>query len=166
MGTDNSGELSIDEFKEVVKCYGVMLSDNRTLALFAKADKDASGLMDEDEFVEAVWELKKNIVFVLMQKMGLTMSNLLRVFLAVMLSLLVMVTFILTGIAAFTNGTSFGAVINSAGVTGFGYYNTLTRSDADDSPSDGSFSWSKDKQVRRQQVEGSWTRSSLPQSLW
>lgn len=57
--------------------------------------------MDRDEFVEAIWHLKRSVVVVLMQKMGLTLPKLLAAFIKGMLVILVLFSFILTVLYAY-----------------------------------------------------------------
>jgi Ca2+-binding EF-hand superfamily protein len=48
---DNSGKLSVDEFKKVLKDYRLKFTDKEAETLFKTFDRDGSGEIDYDEFL-------------------------------------------------------------------------------------------------------------------
>ena len=50
---DNSGKLSVTEFKKVLKDYRVKIGEKDAEILFATFDRDNSGQIDYDEFLRA-----------------------------------------------------------------------------------------------------------------
>jgi voltage-gated potassium channel len=52
---DSSGELDMDEFRQMITEMGIGLSDDRIVALFESIDADGSGAIDDQEFIKCLF---------------------------------------------------------------------------------------------------------------
>ncbi|KAK3262451.1 hypothetical protein CYMTET_28696 [Cymbomonas tetramitiformis] len=111
---DGSGFISMSEFKQISQCLNIKLSDERIAKLFSQADVSGSGMVEFAEFETALHLLQDEIAHEVMVQFGLDTLTLVSLFCISLLWLLTLFVFIFLGIAAFTSGSSFGSVINSA----------------------------------------------------
>jgi len=56
---DQSGEIDIDEFDQLLRMVGKAKSRAQVETMFKKMDADSSGLVSEDEFIQAVLEMEE-----------------------------------------------------------------------------------------------------------
>eukprot|EP00753_Platysulcus_tardus_P018967 PLAT7037.10.p1 GENE.PLAT7037.10~~PLAT7037.10.p1 ORF type:complete len:1023 (-),score=631.98 PLAT7037.10:190-3234(-) len=117
---DNSRTIDFDEFTQVMRFYGLEMTEQRVLEIFSEVDEDGSGILDMHEFEAAVGVLKKRMAGNVLHQLGLTTSVLALAFISSVLILLVLFLFIFLGIAGFTNAGTFGAVVNSVLPAGAG----------------------------------------------
>jgi Ca2+-binding EF-hand superfamily protein len=54
MDDDSNKQLSLDEFRKGLTGYGLMIDEEITKKLFEQLDKDKSGSLDFDEFLQAL----------------------------------------------------------------------------------------------------------------
>ena len=113
LDVDGSGELDFEEFSEVLKYYDMQMSDERQLQIFSRFDENGSAKLDMQEFDSAMTYIKKTISRGAMDQLGLSKSNLVQVFLALVIILLLLFAFIFLGIMGFTTGSTLGSVVNS-----------------------------------------------------
>jgi Ca2+-binding EF-hand superfamily protein len=59
MDDNNNRKLEFDEFKKGLTEYGTGFSKDEMVQLFGQFDKDSSGAIDFDEFLEAVRVIAK-----------------------------------------------------------------------------------------------------------
>ncbi len=88
----NQGKIGIEEFAELCKYMGLNLPNSTRLQIFAKVDADKSGDLEFTEFLRGLAELKQVIIQQSIEKMGLTINDLVTSF-AISISVLLM-TFI------------------------------------------------------------------------
>lgn len=110
---DESGSIDYHEFQEVMRHMNLSISGNKAVQLFAQVDTDASGVLDFNEFHKAVQLLKENAADATLSKLGFSMDRLIIFFVGLCLLLLALLGFLFAGISAFTEDSSFGAVVNS-----------------------------------------------------
>eukprot|EP00753_Platysulcus_tardus_P013610 PLAT3808.1.p1 GENE.PLAT3808.1~~PLAT3808.1.p1 ORF type:complete len:2608 (+),score=704.23 PLAT3808.1:801-7826(+) len=110
---DNSGTVSFNEFHLLLKFFRVHMPRHQAMQLYSSADTDGSGLLSESEFVAVMATLQDQLLESLLHDLGVSTSVLLAMLLLLLTWLLGLFVFIFLGVAGFTTGTSFGAVINS-----------------------------------------------------
>ena len=81
--------------------------------LFSESDRNGEGTLNPKEFEVSMQKLAMEIIDAGLKKLGLTEHTLVPIFISGVLYMLILITFILTGFAAFTPGTAFGAGIGS-----------------------------------------------------
>jgi hypothetical protein len=106
--------LDFDDFVEATKYLNLEVSTEKRLQIFVKCDLDASGSLEKEEFLQAVSQIEEDLASDVMGIMGLADSALWWGLIQLCLLLIFFLVFILCAIAAFSQGTSFEAVINSA----------------------------------------------------
>ena len=92
---------------------GLLLDKDRSLKLFAAADRDRDNNLSMMEFQYVVVLLKFEIAMETQRKLGMTTENLILFGVFGIVLLLLMFTFIFLGIAAFSKADGFNSVINS-----------------------------------------------------
>ena len=108
------GQVDFDEFRNLInKTLKLNLSNQRMKDLFAASDKNGEGQLNAKEFEGAMKKLEAVIVDVGLRKLGLTEHSLIPLGIFLVLYMVLLITFILTGFAAFTPGTAFGAGVGS-----------------------------------------------------
>ena len=108
------GQVDFDEFRNLInKTLKLNLSNQRMKDLFAASDKNGEGQLNAREFEGAMKKLEAVIVDVGLRKLGLTEHSLIPLGIFLVLYMVLLITFILTGFAAFTPGTAFGAGVGS-----------------------------------------------------
>jgi len=110
---DRSGSLDFDEFNELMKFYNLNLSKNRQLEIFTRFDIKKTGQMSVQQFEKALKYIEDKTTGDALDEVGMSYGALLKGFLGVVFILLMIFAFIFLGIAGFSNGGSFGAVVNS-----------------------------------------------------
>lgn len=111
---DGSGLLIFEEVCELLRLYGLDFPEQRVLWYFSLCDKDATGTIDIDEFLELMGYIDANLGKECMANMGLDMGTLGSQLAFAVLVLLLLFAFIFFGIGAFAVGGGFAAVINSS----------------------------------------------------
>jgi hypothetical protein len=117
---DNSGALDFDEFKELIKFFGMTLSDQACLEMFASADKSGTGVLSYSEFEDAMDAIQSKLGGGALSELGVSTPQIAAIVLMGLIMLGAVLMFLFMGISAFTTGSAFGAVINSAAVLGGG----------------------------------------------
>merc|ERR1711924_298966 len=97
-----------------------MGSEQKCKQLFAECDADSSGVIDYNEFLKAIDMLQDQVADESLSALGLSVPVLFGILLSVVFLLLALLCFVLFGIAAFTENSSFGSVINSLLAAGGG----------------------------------------------
>merc|ERR1712196_636476 len=108
--TDDSKCIDVEEFKKLFK---LDLTEQTVMELFAQCDDDSSGFIDFHEFEKAMKILESQIAGDSLVMLGLSKLKLATLFFVSLLILAGLFLFIFFGIAAFTTGSGFSAVINS-----------------------------------------------------
>lgn len=117
---DQSGTLDFDEFKELLKYFGMVLSDQSTLEMFATADKSGTGVLNYGEFEFAMDAIEKKLGSGALNSLGLSTIDIAAIVVVLIGLITAIFIFIFMGISAFTTGSAFGTVINSVAVLGGG----------------------------------------------
>jgi hypothetical protein len=120
------GKLSPEDFAMVVKRMGTPLTKHRLTEIMAsvkgaknvRSSKNAS--LSEKEFERALSYLNEKNAYLGMVFLGISKETLTLVVIGLGLLLCLLFIFIFLGIGAFTQGDSFGAVINSGITAGTG----------------------------------------------
>ena len=110
---DGTGSIEFHEFRELCKHMNLFLSKTEALKIFTKFDNQGNGQIDYDEFEGCFKLLQLEIVLLVLEDMGITREALAFGFTYGVFTLLLLFGFILVGIAAFTEASSFSSVINS-----------------------------------------------------
>ena len=110
---DQSGTLSFEQFLELLRFMNLAMSRERALHLFVSVDPDGSGDLTPREFSEGFSKLEDELARDALSSVGLTFGNLVSVFIAAVSLLAALFAFIFLGISGLTEGSEFGAVVNS-----------------------------------------------------
>eukprot|EP00753_Platysulcus_tardus_P018858 PLAT7024.5.p1 GENE.PLAT7024.5~~PLAT7024.5.p1 ORF type:complete len:4159 (+),score=1526.28 PLAT7024.5:947-12478(+) len=127
--TSGDGRINYHEFYSITRYMNLRLSQKRAMKIFAQSDVDGSGAIDYDEFDNAMQLLRDEVSGSALRRLGLSTHTLILLFIQVVGVLLLFFAFIFVGIAAFTTGSTFGSVVNSALTVGSGL--SLSGSDGD-----------------------------------
>jgi hypothetical protein len=117
---DNSGNIDFYEFLDLAKHMNINLSHHKAVELFAAVDADGSGVLEFTEFADAMGILKEQAATKTLERLGLSTDRLIFIFAALCLLLMALLGFVFAGISAFTEGSGFGAVVNSIMPLAFG----------------------------------------------
>jgi len=109
---DNSGDIDFAEFLDLTKYLQLNMSDNQAMKIFAKSAK-ADGFLNKDEFEEAMISLRESITAKALDLLELSTLDLVTMLLIRIFILICLFGFIFLGIAAFTQGTTLSAIINT-----------------------------------------------------
>ena len=110
---DNNGFINFNKYWELTRYMGLQLDKERTLKLFATADRDNDNKLDLREFQVAMLLIKLYIAEDTLKKVGLTREDLIWFAIFGIIYLLLLFVFILCGIAAFSKAEGFNSVVNS-----------------------------------------------------
>jgi hypothetical protein len=110
---DGNGSLSFDEFNDLCKNMGLMMSDEEALELFSKVDQDKDNKITLMEFEDASKIIIEQVAKKTLTKLGLTLEDLIRIGVTTLLFLMLILSFIFLGIMAFSKAEGFNAMINS-----------------------------------------------------
>ena len=110
---DNSGFIDFNEYWELTRYMGLKLDKERTLKLFATADRDNDNKLDLREFQVAMLLIKLYIAEDTLKKVGLTREDLIWFAIFGIIYLLLLFVFIFCGIATFSKAEGFNSVVNS-----------------------------------------------------
>jgi len=110
---DGSGNVNFDSFQETLKYMNIDVSPHRALKIFSEV-ANAEGVCDRDAFQKALDILHQQIASKVLNDMGLSLGNMAKGFIVLVLVLLGLFTFIFMGITAFDSSSAFGSVVNSA----------------------------------------------------
>jgi len=110
---DRSGYIDYNEFCELCKYMGLFLDKEKSLKLFSMADKSNNNQIEMNEFKYAMALLKLQIAFETLNKLGLTIEDLVWYGILAIMFLLLLFVFIFLGISAFSKAEGFNAVVNS-----------------------------------------------------
>jgi hypothetical protein len=112
--TNGNGEISYDEFADLLQMLQLPLPENSQKLLFAKVDIDGGGEIGEEEFMFATDLLVDELCEQTMAALHLSETDLLKLLVFVGSLLATFFLFLYFGIESFTSGSTFSAVINSA----------------------------------------------------
>ena len=108
------GQIDFDEFSILInKTLKLNLSQQCMKKMFSESDRSGEGTLNPQEFEVSMQKLAMEVVDVGLKKLGLTEHTLVPFFIMLVLYMLILITFILSGFAAFTPGTAFGAGVGS-----------------------------------------------------
>lgn len=117
---DGSGFLSFMEFQTLLKYFGLTLTEQAAMEIFVQAEEDGNMFMEYDEFDNALTLIKKRLGSSSLDALGLSSPHIFKALAMATIIIIILLLFIFMGINAFTTGTAFGAIINSAMVAGGG----------------------------------------------
>ena len=92
---------------------GLNISNSTRLQIFARVDLDKTGDLEFTEFLRGLSELKQVVIRQSIERMGLTISDLVTSFVISISILLMTFVFIFISIQAFSTTTTFSSVTNS-----------------------------------------------------
>jgi len=110
---DGNGSLSFDEFNDLCKNMGLMMSDEQALELFSKVDADKDNKIGMNEFEDAAQMIIGIVASNTLTRLGLTLEDLVKIGVGAFLFLVLILTFIFLGIFAFSKAEGFNSIINS-----------------------------------------------------
>ena len=109
---NNAGVIQYDEFRKGVQSL-VPIKDRDMDRLIDMADLNKDGVIDYNEFNKALTLLEEQVANDTIGQLGLSQGALMAAFSLGLTILVLLFSFIFFGIAAFTENSAFGAVINS-----------------------------------------------------
>lgn len=92
---------------------GINLTVPEILTIFSKADANKSGDLNFAQFLKAIAELKKIVIYQAVANLGLSIADLVRAFITSIVILILLFVFIFISINAFAHPTTFSSVTNS-----------------------------------------------------
>ncbi len=107
------GYLNVYEFKTVMKCYGIELTEEKALELFSIGDPEGSGLLGVYGLQTIMLNMETKLAFLLLGQLKKSAMRLVGIFAAGLLVLLFMLMFVYLGIESFGKPSPFNSVINS-----------------------------------------------------
>jgi hypothetical protein len=110
---DGSGYISYGEFKDLCKYMGLTLDEEKLLKMFAIADKNNNNCIEVSEFTNAMFIIQIEIAKDTLNKLEITTADLIWFGIITFIYLILVLTFILLGVSAFSKAEGFNAVINS-----------------------------------------------------
>jgi len=118
---NKSGGIDKEEFSTVTSRMGMNLTSHRINEIFANIKKKKITLnktediyeLDIVEFDQALNYLQKKSVNMTMERIGLSLGKIMKTIIWIGFIMCLLIIFIFLGIAAFSLGGSFGAVVNS-----------------------------------------------------
>ena len=123
--SDNSGKISLDEFKLLTKRLNMTLSDHRIKEIFTSVKGEEinySQELNDKEFEKALNYLQEKSIMLTLEYLGITKEILFGLLIWLTLLLLILFAFIFVGIAAFAIGGTFGSIINSMFPVGMSFF--------------------------------------------
>lgn len=113
---DKSGKIGLEEFKLLTRRLNMELSEHRIKEIFTSVKGEASTSnqeLNEKEFELAFNYLQEKSIKLTLEFLGITKEILFGILIWLTFLLMILFGFIFAGIAAFTIGGTFGAIINS-----------------------------------------------------
>jgi len=127
LDTDQSGVLSLDEFRQLFEALGDKLSPGEIDELFACCDLDGSQMVTQEE-LEDGWDcVMKNVVRKEMDELGASMTDIIIAIFITICLLIALFAFIFLALQGWTGETSLEAVVQSALIAGSGKLSTALR---------------------------------------
>ena len=110
---DGNGNITFDEFHELLTQMRLNISREHAAILFAKFDMDGAGCITALEFETGFRHIEDVMVNMALETLGLTRKELYSILLWGIFVLVLLSIFIFFGVSAFNTGTQFGSVVNS-----------------------------------------------------
>lgn len=117
---DRSGTIDFTEFQEMLRYINVNISQEKAIQIFTRVDSDGSRALTYDEFERGFALLASEIAYAALQSLGITDSQIYAAVGSGFLILCGLFAFIFLGMAAFTENSTFGSVVNSGFCLGSG----------------------------------------------
>jgi len=111
---DKSSTIDFDEFTEMLRYVNVNISQEKAVQIFSMVDIDGSKELSFDEFERGFELLAKEVVHTTLKNLGISDIQIYATVGSGMVSLMGVFTFLFLGMAAFTENSSFGSVVNSS----------------------------------------------------
>lgn len=110
---DGNGNITFDEFHELLTQMRLNISREHAAILFAKFDMDGAGCITALEFETGFRHIEDVMVNMALETLGLSRKELYSILLWGIFVLVLLSIFIFFGVSAFNTGTQFGSVVNS-----------------------------------------------------
>jgi hypothetical protein len=117
---DRSGTIDFYEFQEMLRYINVNISQEKAIQIFTRVDSDGSKALTYDEFERGFALLASEIALAALQSLGITDTQIYAAVGSGFLILIFLFSFIFLGMAAFTENSTFGSVVNSGFLLGGG----------------------------------------------
>jgi len=111
---DKSSTIDFDEFTEMLRYVNVNISQEKAVQIFSMVDIDGSKELSFDEFERGFELLAKEVVHTTLKNLGISDIQIYATVGSGMVSLMGVFTFLFLGMAAFTENSTFGSVVNSS----------------------------------------------------
>lgn len=111
--SDASGTVDFNEFMQLVRYLDLHLSTEKAKSIFATADATGTNVLTAHEFEKAVELLEEELSDSAVARLGFSRAAIAKLLLVLCSILAGVFAFLFLGIASFTTGTTFGAVVNS-----------------------------------------------------
>jgi len=118
--SDSSGFLTFEEFQDMLRFINVNISQEKAVAIFSSVDSDGSQTLTYDEFEKGFAIIATEVAHAALQSLGLNDAQIYAAIATGLCLLMGIIAFIFMGMAAFTENSTFGSVVNSSFVGGAG----------------------------------------------
>jgi len=118
--SDKSGKIDFNEFNEMLRYLNINISQEKAIQIFTMCDSDGSKELSYDEFEKGFLQLAKEVAITCLKSMGLSDVQIYGTVGSGLVILLGMFVFIFLGMAAFTENSTFGSMVNSGFALGAG----------------------------------------------
>jgi len=130
--SDKSGVIDFEEFQGMLKYLNINISQDKAVAIFSKVDADGDKGLSYNEFEKGFALIASEVAMAALQSLGLTDAQIYAVIGSGFVLLLGLFAFIFLGMAAFTQNSTFGSMVNSSFVGGAGGATAANDEDAVD----------------------------------
>ena len=110
---DDSGYIAYGEFKDLCKYMGLTLDEEKSLKMFAMADRDNNNCIETQEFQYVMLIIQLEIARDTLNKLKITTTDLIMFGVLTFIYLVLILAFVFLGIFAFSKAEGFNSVVNS-----------------------------------------------------
>jgi hypothetical protein len=110
---DDSGYIAYGEFKDLCKYMGLTLDEEKSLKMFAMADRNNNNCIETQEFKYVMLIIQLEIARDTLNKLEITTTDLIMFGVLTFIYLVLILAFVFLGIFAFSKAEGFNSVVNS-----------------------------------------------------
>jgi hypothetical protein len=111
---DGNGELTMEEFQNLLEDLGLNISESRALRMFASADRGNGGTITYNEFLNVWRKLENVIISDALRNTGLSKQSIIQGLVACFVVLFTLFVFLFLSVSAFGGAGSFGATVRAS----------------------------------------------------
>jgi hypothetical protein len=110
---DDSGYIAYGEFKDLCKYMGLTLDEEKSLKMFAMADRNNNNCIETQEFKYVMLIIQLEIARDTLNKLEISTTDLIMFGVLTFIYLVLILAFVFLGIFAFSKAEGFNSVVNS-----------------------------------------------------